>query len=333
MLEKLKSLSMQAKIGIASGAVLLAAAGVGLGITQPWNQQETQQPDPPPVQEQLPPEKGQKPDETLSVRAGNEIVPCTLYEGTGWSIYLPEGWAAQKQGENDALLSAPDGARLSVQFQPGSGFSGGLVNLSASGRERTLLFFQGTGEGSPAVAGTGADGQWDYYGKLFTALARTLTVGEEKPFGEVFIVPQVPDWQKAEGKTVLFLDKDGYVVDEQMQAAVEEYMQSWPVEDRKNYTGQYRINDIQWAGSYTGLTEDGYIDVFLADVQYRLAEGGEENLTAQDGGIRVANGWVSGMEGVYLAVSHDGGTVEKTQGITAAAETQDWVAFASLLAG
>ena len=77
MLEKLKSLSMQAKIGIASGAVLLAAAGVGLGITQPWNQQETQQPDPPPVQEQLPPEKGQKPDETLSVRAGNEIVPCT----------------------------------------------------------------------------------------------------------------------------------------------------------------------------------------------------------------------------------------------------------------
>ena len=168
---------------------------------------------------------------------------------------------------------------------------------------------------------------------MLTALARTLTVGEEKPFGEVFIVPQVPDWQKAEGKTVLFLDKDGYVVDEQMQAAVEEYMQSWPVEDRKNYTGQYRINDIQWAGSYTGLTEDGYIDVFLADVQYRLAEGGEENLTAQDGGIRVANGWASGMEGVYLAVSHDGGTVEKTQGITAAAETQDWVAFASLLAG
>ena len=35
MLEKLKSLSMGAKVGIASGAVLLAAAGVGLGITQP----------------------------------------------------------------------------------------------------------------------------------------------------------------------------------------------------------------------------------------------------------------------------------------------------------
>ena len=48
MLEKLKSLSMGAKVGIASGAVLLAAAGVGLGITQPWNnQEETLPPEPP----------------------------------------------------------------------------------------------------------------------------------------------------------------------------------------------------------------------------------------------------------------------------------------------
>lgn len=331
MLEKLKSLSTQAKIGIASGAVLLAAAGVGLGVTQPWNQREAQQPEPPPVQEQLPAEPEKKTGEELSVRAGNEIVPCTLYEGTGWSIYMPEGWTAQKQGENNALLSAPDGARLSVQFQPGSDFSGGFVNLSASGKERTLLFFQGIGEGSPAVAGSGAAGQWDYYGKLFTALARTLAVGGEKPFGEVFVIPQAPDWQKAEGKTVLFLDKDGYVVDEQVQEAVEEYMQSWPVEDRENYTGQYRINDIQWAGSYTGLTEDGYIDVFQADVQYRVAEGGEERLKAQDGGVQVANGWASGMTGVYLAVSHDGGTVEKTQGIASAAGVQDWIAFAGLL--
>ena len=64
MLEKLKSLSMQAKIGIAAGAVLLAAAGVGLGVTQPWNQQEDQQPGPPPVQEPLPPAPEEKPEET-----------------------------------------------------------------------------------------------------------------------------------------------------------------------------------------------------------------------------------------------------------------------------
>ena len=38
MLDKLKNLSTAAKVGIAGGAVLLAAGGVGLGITQPWNQ-------------------------------------------------------------------------------------------------------------------------------------------------------------------------------------------------------------------------------------------------------------------------------------------------------
>ena len=66
MLEKLKSLSMGAKVGIASGAVLLAAAGVGLGITQPWNnQEETLPPDPPPVQQEVPDEPEKKPDEGL----------------------------------------------------------------------------------------------------------------------------------------------------------------------------------------------------------------------------------------------------------------------------
>ena len=50
--------------GCSSGAVLLAAAGVGLGITQPWkNQQEDLPPDPPPVQQQVPQEPEKKPEE------------------------------------------------------------------------------------------------------------------------------------------------------------------------------------------------------------------------------------------------------------------------------
>ena len=66
MLEKLKSLSMGVKAGIASGVVLLAAAGVGLGITQPWkNQEETLPPDPPPVQQEVPDEPEKKPDEEI----------------------------------------------------------------------------------------------------------------------------------------------------------------------------------------------------------------------------------------------------------------------------
>lgn len=331
MLDKLKSLSTGAKAGIVGGAVLLAAAGVGLGVTQPWNnQQEALPPDPPPVQQQVPQEPEKKPEEGLSVRAGNEVVPCALYEGTGWSIYVPEGWSAEKQGENGARFSSGDGAEMTVEFLPGSDVQGDFVNLSNREKELTLLFYNGIGEGSPAVAGTGPASQWNRYGKLFTALARTLTVGTEKPFGEVYIIPQVPDWQEAEGKTVLFLDKDGYIVDDPVMEAVESYMKSWPEEDRKNYTGQYRVNDIQWAGSYTGITEEGYIDVFRADVQYRVAQGAEENLKAQDGGVQIVNGWASTMTDVFLAVSHDGGSVENTKGIPAA-DAGDWVSFAALL--
>ena len=162
------------------------------------------------------------------------------------------------------------------------------------------------------------------------ALARTLTVGDEKPFGEVYIIPQAPDWHEAEGKTVLFLDKDGFIVDDPVMEAIEDYMRSWPEEARKSYTGQYRINDIQWASSYTGITEDGYIDVFRADVQYRVAQGAEEDLKAQDGGVKIVNGWASGMTDVFVALSHDGGIVENVQGIQAA-DTSDWVGFASQL--
>lgn len=331
MLEKLKSLSMGAKVGIASGAVLLAAAGVGLGITQPWNnQEETLPPDPPPVQQEVPDEPEKKPDEGLSVRAGNEVVRCTLYEGDGWSIYVPEGWSAEKEGTNGARFSSEDGAEMTVEFLPGGGYQGSFVNLSAVEKEKTLLFHQGSGKGSPAVSGTGPASKWDRYGKLFTALARTLDVGGEKPFEEVYIIPQTPDWQEAEGKTVLFLDKDGYIVDDPVMEAVASYMKSWPEEARKSYTGQYRVNDIQWASSYTGITEDGYIDVFRADVQYRVAQGAEEDLKAQDGGVKIVNGWASGMTDVFVALSHDGGIVEKVQGIQAA-DTSDWVGFVSQL--
>ena len=331
MLEKLKSLSMGVQAGIASGVVLLAAAGVGLGITQPWkNQEETLPPDPPPVQQEVPDEPAKKPEEGLSVRAGNDVVPCALYEGNGWSIYVPEGWTAQGEGANGARFSSGDGAEMVVEFLPGGGYQGGFVNLSAMEKERTLAFHEGGGQESPVVSGTGPAAQWDRYGKLFTALARTLTVGDEKPFGEVYIIPQAPDWQEAEGKTVLFLDKDGFIVDDPVMEAIEDYMRAWPEEARKSYTGQYRINDIQWASSYTGITEDGYIDVFRADVQYRVAQGAEEDLKAQDGGVQIVNGWASGMTDVFVALSHDGGIVENVQGIPAA-DTSDWIGFASLL--
>lgn len=323
MLERLRNLSRKAKAGIAGGLALLVAAGVGLGVWQPWNQKE--EPDPPAdIQQEpsLPADEPQaKPENKLSIQVNGEKVECTLYEGAGWSIYVPENWSTEKLGDNGGLFSAGDGGQLSVRFEAGSDYMGNFVNLSNTGNDRMLQFYSGIGEGSPVVEGSAPKTKWEQYRKLFVAMARTLTVGDEKPFAESYIIPEEPDWQKADGMTVLFLDKDGYVVDDEAQKAVESYMLSWPETDREIYTGQYRINTLEWASSYTGLTKNGYVDVFRADVQYRVREGA----AAPEGAV---NSWASVGDSVYLAVAHDGGSVSKTTGIATGLE-KGWAGFAS----
>lgn len=325
MWEKLRGLSGGAKAGIVGGVALLAAAGVGLGVWQPWNQADNVPDEPEPVQQQEPAEPQKQPEKGLSMQVDGKKVPCVLYEGAGWSIYVPEEWSAEKIGENGGLFSSGDGAQLSVQFAPGSDYMGKFVNLSANGNDRMLQFYSGTGEGSPIVEGSASKAKWEDYDRLFVAMARSLTVGNEKPFAESYVIPSEPDWQEAEGMTVLFLDKDGYIIDEEMQATVENFMQSWPVEDREVYTGQYRINSMDWASSYTGLTKNGFVDVFQADVQYRVRDG------AAPEGVTVVDGWANVGGSVYLAVAHDGGTVSKTTGVTAMPES-GWAGFAGQIA-
>lgn len=326
MLETLRNLSGKAKAGIIGGVVLLAAAGIGVGVWQPWNQPEDlpDEPDDQRQEELREPEK--KPDKGLSLQVSGEKVPCVLYEGDGWSIYVPEAWTTEKLGENGGLFASPDGAQLSVRFEPESVYTGSFVNLSAAGDGKLLQFYSGSGQGSPVVEGSASQAKWDQYDRLFVAMARTLTVGDETPFAENYVIPVEPDWETAEGMTVLYLDKDGYIVDGQVQAEIERNMESWPVEDREVYTGQYRINSLAWAGSYTGLAKDGFVDVFRADVQYRVAEG------ANPEGAAVANGWASRGDGIYLALTHDGGTVSRTQGSASGLE-KGWAGLAAELSG
>ena len=324
MWEKLKALSTGAKAGIAGGVALLAAAGIGLGIWQPWNQPEDV-PDQPDTVQQEPAQPEKTPERGLSLTVSGEKIPCVLYEGAGWSIYVPESWTTEKMGENGGLFSSGDGAQMSVRFEAGSDYSGTFVNLSDNGDGRLLQFYQGIGEGSPVAEGSAPQNKWGQYSRLFVAMARTLTVGDVKPFAESYIIPQEPDWQKAEGMTILFLDKDGFVMDDKAQEAIESYMQGWPAEDREIYTGQYRINSLEWAGSYTGLTKDGYVDVFRADVQYRVKEG------AAPEGVTIVNSWASLEDDVYLAIFHDGGTVSKTQGVVTNLKN-GWIGFVSEIA-
>lgn len=324
MWEKLKGLSTGAKAGIVSGAVLLAAAGVGVGVWQPWNQQQEEvlPPDEPGnVQQQEPSASVQQPEKGVSLQVDGKKVPCVVYEGDGWSIYVPESWTTEQTGENGGKFASGDGAELTVSFDRDGTYGGTFVNLSASGTDRALLFYSETG----VVEGSTSKAQWEQYSKLLTAMAKSLTVGTEKPFAESYIIPSEPDWQKAEGMTVLFLDKDGYVVDREVQTVIEDYMRSWPVEDREIYTGQYRINVLEWAGSYAGLKKDGFVDVFRADVQYRVNDGVEPE------GVTVVNGWANVGGSVYLAIFHDGGSVSKTTGSIGDPE-KGWAEFAGRIA-
>jgi len=324
MLTKLKNLSTQAKVAIGSALAALLALGIGVAVWQPWNQPVDEPPKEPEDQQQEPVTPQEPEKQGLSVEANGEEVPCTLYEGTGWSIYAPEGWEAVPVTEgNGAVFTSPDGAEVQVDFRSVDGGTGTFVSLAAVEQDgRQLQYCGGSGEGSPVMTGRASGAQWEQYEELFTALAKTLTVGTETPFAQVYVLPQEPDWQVAEGYTVLFLEKDGVILNDKAQEAVEEYMRTWPAEDQKIYTGQYRINSIDWAADYTGLS-DGYIDVFRLRVQYRIAEGGEEALKAQNSGVAVVDGWAALPENVNLVYDH-----AKEQFRTAVTpDTMDWISF------
>lgn len=329
MLTKLKGLSKRAKIALGSGLALLVAAGAGLGIWQSSQRAEpAEEPDSRPQQVQQP----QAPEEKrLSVKAGSEEVPCTLYQGDGWSIYVPDGWTAAGGAAGGVTLSGSGAALEVARDRQPAAYDGTFVCAAAGeGGGKQLHFYAGDGTNGSWTVSCGAPGgaDWQESEKLLTALARTLKTGDREPFSASFVLPQEPDWQRAEGLTVLFLDKDGFVLDDKVQGAVEGYMLSWPDETKAAYTGQYRLNAIGWSCTFTGLT-DGYIDVFEADVSYQTAEGGDGRTLAGD--VPVEDGWARPARGVLLAVYHDGGSVEKTKWLDGSA-AGSWAELAGLLA-
>ena len=90
-MEKLKTKTMGY---IAAGVVALGAVGAGLGITQPWKQDEEPEPPAPPQEVQT--SQPGRPDGYLTV--GGKQIPCTLHEGDGWSILVPQEWRIDEIG-------------------------------------------------------------------------------------------------------------------------------------------------------------------------------------------------------------------------------------------
>lgn len=308
------TLTKKTKIAIAGGGAGLLILAVALALWQPWKEKPQEDITPPPQtqEEQTPPE-----EEGLSLTVGGEKVLCTLYEGDGWSIYVPQGWTVDdSQGNPTMLLPPQEGEEswLAVLREGDCAYTGDFVSIYPVAGEKTSyltrLFYTGGPRGGWRLTCRAPEEDWAGVEKLMTALARTFTAGEDKPFSGLSPVAGQPDWQIAEGDTVLWMDKDGYTVGDQARKAVEERMLAWDNQRKENFTGKYRLGDLTWAGSYTCLPGREYVDVFSAPVSYEAAAG--EPTLAE--GQTLENGWVTG-DRLHLTVFHDGGAVEETRAL------------------
>lgn len=287
------------KIAIAAGAaVAVVTAGGLLAYFQPWKK------DPPPVEPQDQQETEKKPPkeektEELYVMVGGEKLPCTLYEGDGWSILVPKGWTVDngilwpdKDKAPDAWLQVtPEGEAHGLEFTSVWNRDGIQGHTLSIGTEAPCeIVYQAKLEDSPT------------YHPVFRAVARSFKQDGKQPLASL-ISSQEPDLHMDNGSTILFMDKLGVPVDEYADKAVKARMSSWPEKDRADYTGANRVvKPITWEASYT--TSERYIEVFSCEAAYELSK--DSKLTGAD----VQEGWR--QEKFYLVLAHQGDGIQES---------------------
>ena len=307
------NLTKKAKIALTGGGAGLLALAVALGVWQPWRAPAQQQEEVPSVQQNQPLPPAREEEEVLTLTVAGEKIPCTVYEGDVWSIYVPEGWNIDA-GENGGVFTAPDGACVEVIRASSADYPGAFVSaypqyLSADTLWQTRHFYSGTDAGSWEILCAAPEAAWDANNRLLTALARTFTAGEDKPFSALSPVASQPDWQIQQGETLLWMDKDAYIVDEVAEEYVVTEMMSWDKETKSLYTGQYDLAPLEWTASYTCLTDEGYVDVFSTAVGYKVADGMEGSVVLSDGQT-LADGWLSAGR-MHVVLFHDGSAVNE----------------------
>ena len=326
-------MSKKTKIWLFSGLGALAVLAIVLAIWQPWKKEEPKEPEGPgqvvDQDETKPEEKG------LVLKVGNEEIPAVRYTGDGWSILVPETWKQETVGESGVFTQDSQRGGPQVLVSPGSGYFGTFMSLAPEEGENgpglVRRFYTGSMTGSWEVSCRAPAEDWDQTEKLLTAVARSFTLGQTEPFAKLYPLVVEPDWQNDEGHTALFLDKNGYLVEEGADDAVRDHMLAWSDEMKKAFTGQYRLEDLTWVGSYTGIGE-GYIDIFAAPVWYERAE--EEELPLIIGSDWVQkDGWVQDPERLAAAVCHDGSAVTEKLLLWLSDEVPGETALAGRLAG
>ena len=302
-------MSKKAKIWLFSGLGALAVLAIVLAVWQPWKQNETEESQGP--GQLVDKDKTETEEKGLFLTVGNEEIPAVRYKVEGWSILIPETWKQEMVEESGVFTQDDQRGGPQVLVSSASGYLGAFMSLAPEEGENgpglARRFYSGSVEGGWQVSCRAPAEDWDQTEKLLTAVARSFTLGEETPFAQLYPLAMEPDWQNDEGHTALFLDKSGYLVEEGLGNAVRDRMLAWSDETKKAFTGQYRLEDLTWAGSYTGIGQ-GYIDIFAAPVWYERAEGEELPLIIGSDWVQ-KSGWVQDPERLAVAICHDGSEV------------------------
>ena len=313
MLQSLKNLSKAKKIGIGAGAGVLAVLLAVMAVWQPWKQEEA----PPEDDQQGVTDQVQKPggaqeneEKPVTLRVGNKEIPCVIYEGDGWSVYVPEDWTAEKDGEAAARFTSPEGASAYVvRLRETSGLADTYASLYPGEGTMNREFYTGDGQNGWHLTFSAPVDRWEDFDHLFRAIARTGELDGEKPFDAWTPMPEEPDWQNIDGDTLIFTDKDGVPVSDTAEEAVRARMLSWSPERKAAVTGRYDF-ELAWRGSYVQLGENQLTDVFGSQVAYEIKAGQEENVSPT-GGEGIENGWLKESSDLYLIATQNGGPVEK----------------------
>lgn len=322
-MKKWSALTNAAKGGIIAGGVALAALAVGLGVTQPWKPQapagqDTQVQQPQDHQPEGPSKDEPEPEAVVTV--GKDDIPCTVYEGEGWSILVPEDWTMDG-GTMYPAGEAPDsdGVYVSVSMKDGAAYKDAYVSIASRDNALERVFHTASANRRWEVACRAPRDRWDDAQQLMKALARTFTVDGKKPFETLNPVASEPDWQTAEGSTVLWMDKDGYIVSQDAEDFAQRQMSGWTDEEKAVYTGQYKVEDLSWAANYTCLPGDEYADVFRCRIRYEVAVGRQADAAELLGDAgTVEDGWAD-TGSVDIVLFHDGGAVGEVKTLLAPA--------------
>lgn len=303
---------------IVTGAIALGAValiGGGVMLWQPWNRQ-VQEETPPPVEEQQPVVEQEEVKPDLTITVAGQKVDCMLYRGDGWTIPYPMDWTVEENGDQIHFIP-PEGTKdsscLTVTKSEKPAYKGSFISANQieldgkDGFER--LFYHGDARGFD-VACKMTDEDMELWEKTMTAMARTMTVGDDRPFASLYPMASEPEWQVMDGEVVLFLDKDGVDIETIAEAAVRSRMSGWSNEKKQNFTGQYRLGDPQWVSSYTCVVDE-YVDVFALTAEYQVVSGKANDVDLDEGQV-IRNGWLSDEKSVlYVAIFHDGSSVTR----------------------